>query len=68
VMTDDETVAPRQRTEATYARKSKPPPVFADRGKCMCMKNGERCHARWLPKDHVIKTKRQGATSFKMIL
>ena len=28
------------RPEATHARKSKPPPVLADGGKCMWMKNG----------------------------
>jgi hypothetical protein len=36
---------------ARWVHKNKPLPVLADRGD-MCMRNGKRCYARWLLKDH----------------
>jgi hypothetical protein len=44
------------RRRMTYARKANPR-RFWPTGANVWMKNGGRCHARWLPKDHAIKTK-----------
>jgi hypothetical protein len=47
----------RVRLPRAQATNGKPPPVLADGGKCTWMKNGERCQARWLFKDHAFEAK-----------
>jgi len=56
LVTNDETIALRDLSKATYSRKAKPPPV-PPTGANMWMKNGERCLARWLLKDHAFRWK-----------